>query len=233
MTSLLPATRPTLPRTWWNRQNRPFDTWEVLADAAVHVVGIVLTLAAGSVLLFVSANHTAPDQFPSLALYLATLIGVLALSLAFNVWPVTKTKQLLARLDQAAIFLFIAGTYTPFLTLMAGTSTATTMMILVWGMSLAGVGLKLIVPHRFGRVAILLYLGIGWSGVLVFQSLAAVVPPSALWLLASGGIVYSVGIIFHLWESLRFQNALWHVAVVSGATLHLAAVLDSMVLSRL
>ncbi len=88
-------------------------------------------------------------------------------------------------------------------------------------------------PHRFGRLAILLYLAIGWSGVLVFQQLGSSLPPVTLWLLVAGGIVYSLGIIFHLWEKLRFQNVLWHVFVVVAAMLHLAAILDCMVISRL
>jgi hemolysin III len=107
------------------------------------------------------------------------------------------------------------------------------MMIFVWGASLTGIALKLIVPERFGRLAIMLYLAIGWSGVLIFQNLAVSLPTSALWLLVAGGVVYSVGIIFHLWERLHFQNALWHGFVVVGASLHLGAILDCMVISRL
>src|SRR5690606_21054944 len=126
-----------------------------------------------------------------------------------------------------------AGSYTPFLAVIGGTSTGIVMTSLVWGASLVGVALKLIVPQRFGRVAILLYLAIGWSGVLVFQSLGQALPTTTLWLLLAGGIAYSSGIIFHLWEKLKFQNALWHVFVVAGARLHLWAVIDCMVIARL
>jgi hemolysin III len=141
--------------------------------------------------------------------------------------------MLLARFDQAAIFLFIAGTYTPFLAVLGGTTTGIVMTTFVWGASLVGIALKLIVPERFGRLAILLYLGIGWSGVFVYQSLAQTLPATTMWLLLAGGITYSCGIIFHLWEKLKFQNALWHVFVVAGASLHLWAVLDFMVIHRL
>ena len=148
-------------------------------------------------------------------------------------WPNTPAKTYLARLDQAAIFLFIAGSYTPFLAVIGGTPSGVVMMSLVWGASLVGMALKLVVPERFGRVAILLYLAIGWSGVLVFQSLGQALPSSTLWLLLAGGVTYSAGIIFHLWEKLKFQNALWHVFVVAGASLHLWAVIDCMVIARL
>jgi hemolysin III len=107
------------------------------------------------------------------------------------------------------------------------------MTTFVWGASLIGVGLKLIVPERFGRLAIALYLAIGWSGILVFQSLAQSLPQSTMMLLLAGGVTYSLGIIFHLWEKLKFQNALWHVFVVGGASLHLWAVIDCMVIHRL
>lgn len=212
---------------------RAYTLAEQVADAVVHVLGLVVALAAGSALLALAWVQTAPDAFPALLVYVVTLIAVLGVSLAYNMWPRSPMKHHLARLDQAAIFLFIAGSYTPFLAVLGGTATGSIMMSLVWGASLVGVALKLIVPERFGRMAILLYLGIGWSGVVVFQALAQELTPTTLWLLLAGGITYSVGIIFHLWEKLRFQNALWHSFVVIGASLHLWAVLDSMVLSRL
>lgn len=220
-------------RTWWNRENRPFTLAELIADGVVHVIGILVAVAAGSVLLSMAALHTAPEAIPSLVIYVGSLIVVLSVSLAFNLWPVSPIKMHLARVDQAAIFLFIAGTYTPLLALLGDSLMGDLMMLFVWSASLVGIALKLIVPSRFGRLAILLYLAIGWSGVLIFQSLAASLPASALWLLVAGGVVYSLGIIFHLWEKLRFQNALWHAFVVIGACLHLGAILDCMVFSRL
>jgi hemolysin III len=206
---------------------------ELVADGIVHAVGLVLATIAGAFLLFYAIRHTAQEEVPALIVYVGTLIAVLGVSLAYNLWPVSPVKRLLARLDQAAIFLFIAGTYTPFLAVIGATPTGVLMASLVWGASLVGVALKLIVPERFGRLAIILYLGIGWSGVLVFQSLATALPASTLWLLLAGGVVYSLGIVFHLWEKLKYQNALWHGFVVLGASLHLWAVIDCMVISRL
>ncbi len=220
----------TAPRLY---ERRPYSTAELVVDAVVHVLGLVVAIAAGSILLTFAFLHTAPEAFPALVVYVATLVVVLGVSLAFNMWPASPVKHYLARLDQAAIFLFIAGSYTPFLAVLGGTSTGIVMMSLVWGASLVGVALKLIVPERFGRVAILLYLGIGWSGVLVFQSLGQALPSTTLWFLLAGGITYSAGIVFHLWEKLKFQNALWHVFVVVGASLHLWAVIDCMVIARL
>ena len=219
--------------SWWSREQRPFTLAELIADGVVQVLGLIIAIAAGSVLLAFAITHTAPEAVPALVVYVGSLVAVLGVSLAYNLWPVSPIKMYLARVDQAAIFLFIAGTYTPFLAVLGGTPMATILTVFVWGASLIGIALKLIVPERFGRLAIALYLAIGWSGLFVFSSLAYSLPPLALWLLPAGGAVYSLGIIFHLWEKLKFQNVLWHVFVVAGACLHLWAVLDTMVISRL
>lgn len=217
---------------WWNKV-RPFTIAELVADGVVHGIGLVTAIAAGTVLIVFAALGTASEELPAIILYVGSLIAVLSVSLAFNLWPMSPVKGFLARIDQAAIFLFIAGTYTPFLALIGHTPMADTLMTLVWGAALIGIALKLIVPERFGRLAIILYLGIGWSGVLVFQSLATALPPVALWLILAGGIAYSAGIVFHLWERLKFHNVMWHAFVVLGASLHLFATLDCMVFSRL
>jgi hemolysin III len=212
---------------------RPYSVAELVVDAVVHSIGLVVALAFGTILLIVAGTTTAPEALPALVVYVSTLVAVLAVSLAYNLWPRSPIKSWLARVDQAAIFLFIAGTYTPFLAAIGGTPTSLILGSFVWGASLIGVALKLIVPEKFGRLAIVLYLAIGWSGVLVFQAMAQVLPASTLWLLLAGGVAYSAGIVFHVWEKLKFQNALWHVFVVAGASLHLWAVLDMLVLNRL
>jgi len=221
-----------IPRPWWTRA-RPFSLAELIADGIVHGIGLVFAISLGTVLVVFAAIGTARAELPAIVIYLVTLLAVLGISLAFNLAPVSGFKKLMARLDQAAIFLFIAGTYTPFLAVLGGTRDGQLLTVLVWGAAIVGIALKLIVPQRFGRLAILLYLAIGWSGVLVFQTLAATLPTVSLWLLVAGGITYSAGIVFHLWDKLKFQNVLWHVFVVAGSILHLWAIFDCMVLSRL
>ena len=226
-----PVTVPA-QRTWWHR-GRPYSRTEVVLDGLVHGLGLLIAICLGGLLLAVGGFETAPDKLPMLIVYVGSLLTVLTVSLAFNLAPVTPLKRFLARLDQAAIFLLIAGTYTPLLALLSGTPTGDIMLAAVWGAALVGIALKLLVPQHFGRLALLLYVGIGWSGIVVFQSLAEALPPSTLWLLLAGGIAYSSGIIFHVWERLRFHNVLWHCFVIAGASLHLWAVLDCMVLQRL
>lgn len=219
-------------RTWWHR-GKPYTRQELVCDALVHALGLLVAVCLGGLLLAVAGLETAPDKLPMLAVYVVSLLVVLSVSLAFNLAPVSPLKRFLARLDQAAIFLLIAGTYTPLLTLLAGTRAGDLMLAVVWGSALIGIALKLLVPQHFGRLAILLYLAVGFSGLGVFRSLAEALPPSTLWLILAGGVAYTAGIIFHLWERLHFHNVLWHSFVVVGASLHLWAVLDCMVLKRL
>ena len=225
--------KPVATYSWWSREQRPFTLAELVVDGIVHVLGLIVAIAAGSILLAFAILETAPEAAPALVVYVGSLVAVLGVSLAYNLWPVSPIKRVLARFDQAAIFLFIAGSYTPFLAVIGGTTAGVLMTTFVWGASLIGIALKLIVPERFGRLAIVLYLAIGWSGIFVFQSLGQTLPATTLWLLLAGGITYSLGIVFHLWEKLKFQNALWHVFVVAGASLHLWAVIDCMVVHRL
>lgn len=227
------ATPPTFSqRTWWHR-GKPYTKHELIWDGVVHGLGLLLTVCFGGILLTVAGLNTAPDELPMLIVYVVSLLTVLSVSLAFNLTPVSPLKMFLARLDQAAIFLLIAGTYTPLLTMLADTQAGSVMLAFVWGAALVGIALKLLVPQHFGRLAILLYLAIGFSGVVVFNTLVEAFPPGTIWLVAAGGVAYTSGIIFHLWERLSFHNVLWHCFVVLGATLHLWAVMDAMVLSRL
>ncbi len=205
---------------------------ELWADGIVHAVGIVLAIAAGSALLGLSALRTAPAEYVSVVFYVASLLTVLSVSCAYNLWPVSRAKWILRRFDHAAIYLLIAGTYTPFLAQLEGTS-ATAMLALVWAAATVGIATKLLLPGRFDRLAILFYLAIGWSGIVVAGDLAAILPVSTMWLTIAGGMAYSAGILFFVWNGLRFQSAVWHSFVVAGAALHLAAMMDMLVISRL
>jgi hemolysin III len=212
----------------WRRLTRA----ELWADGIVHAVGIVLAIAAGSVLLAMAAGNTAVGEYVATIFYVVSLLTVMSVSCAYNLWPASRTKWMLRRFDHSAIYLLIAGTYTPLLTQLDGPASGI-MMAVVWGAAIAGICLKLFLPGRYDRLAIGFYLAIGWSGAVVAGDLAAIVPPSTIWLVAAGGIAYSAGVIFFVWRRLRFQSALWHGFVVSGAGLHLAAMMDLLVIHRL
>jgi hemolysin III len=158
-------------------------------------------------------------------IYMIGLIAMLGISAAYNMWPISPTKWLLRRFDHSAIYLLIAGTYTPFLALMKSGLAFAGLTVGIWSSALVGVLLKLALPGRFDRLSIALYLMLGWIGVIAYDHLLPVIPSASLWLLGIGGILYSLGTLFHLWERLRFQNAIWHGFVVLAAGCHYSAVL--------
>ena len=205
---------------------------ELIADGIVHAIGIVLALSAGSILLAFSIFHAGLWEYVAVVFYVVSLLTVLSISLAYNLWPVSKAKWVLRRLDHAAIYLLIAGTYTPFLAQLDDKVTAAMMVVIVWCAAIAGMAIKLFLPGRFDRLAIVFYLAIGWSGVAFMQTLLETLPPVTIWLIVAGGIFYSAGVVFFAWQNLRFQSALWHGFVVMGAALHLFAVMDCLVINR-
>ena len=168
----------------------------------------------------------------SVLIYAAGLVAMLGFSAAYNMWPVSPTKWVLRRFDHSAIYLLIAGTYTPFIAQLKISFASGGLLTGVWLTAGFGVVLKLVLPGRFDRVAVVLYLLLGWSGVMVYGSVIASLPSLTLWLLAAGGVLYSMGVIFHLWRSLRFQNAIWHIFVLLAAGCHYTAVLGYAVLAR-
>jgi hemolysin III len=206
---------------------------ELIADGIVHAAGIVLAMAGGSALLVTSASHTTRGEYAAAVFYVASLLTVMSVSCAYNLWPMSPAKWLLRRFDHAAIYLLIAGTYTPFLAQLRDAATERVMSAIVWGAAAAGMTVKLFLPGRFDRLAVVFYLAIGWSGAAIAPTLLETLPSSTLWLVVAGGIVYSFGVVFYAWQNLRFQSAIWHGFVVAGAALHLAAVMDLLVTTRL
>jgi len=206
---------------------------EQIADGIVHAVGIVFAISAGSILLALSVFHAGPWEYVAVVLYVVSLLTVLSISLAYNLWPVSKAKWVLRRFDHASIYLLIAGTYTPFVAQLDSGFTAGLMSAVIWSAAIAGICVKLFLPGHLDRLAIVFYLAIGWSGVVFAQPLLATLPTATIWLILAGGIVYSSGVVFFIWQSLRFQTALWHGFVVVGAALHLAAVMDCLVINRI
>lgn len=221
------------PKHHFHVPRRQVSKAELVADGVVHGLGILIALAVGATLLAMSAARTGPGEYAAVIFYIFSLVTVLSVSCAYNLWPASPVKWALRRADHAAIYLLIAGTYTPFLVQLDDPVTARTMIAIVWGGALLGMAVKLFLPGRFDRLAIVFYLAIGWSGVVMVDALASILPVSTLWLVAAGGAVYSLGVVFFTWQSLRFQSAVWHGFVVAGATLHLAAMTDFMVVARL
>lgn len=208
----------------WN-----YDRYEVIADGIVHGVGVVLALIGVTVLIFYATVWATSGQLAAAWIYGTGLVAALATSFAYNLWPVSNVKWQLRRFDHAAIFVLIAATYTPFLQRGIDEPLLAGMLVGIWLMAAAGVALKFLFPGRYDRLAILLYLAMGWSGIAAAGPLTTHLSTATLTLIVVGGVLYSVGVIFHVWEKLRFQNAIWHAFVVAAAAVHYSAVLTSVV----
>jgi hemolysin III len=205
----------------WN-----YDRVELIADGVVHALGVAVA-AVGAIVLVVLALRSAERVvLAAVSIYAVSLLAALALSAAYNMWPVSPTKWWLRRFDHAAIYLLIGGTYTPFLVLSDGGIAAAVLLALIWLTVAIGVVLKLLLPGRLDRVAVVLYLLLGWSISFVYGPVTAAIPTAALVLLLVGGVLYSGGVLFHAWQGLRFQNAIWHACVLAGAACHYAAIVD-------
>ena len=202
-----------------------YDRVEVIADGIVHAIGVGLGVVGAIVIVIVTANSAHSANMPSIVIYTVGLLSMLGLSAAYNTWPISQAKWVLRRFDHSAIYVMIAGTYTAFIGQMKGDFVSIGLLIGVWLTAVVGVTLKLLLPGRFDRLAVVLYLILGWSGVLVYEPVAAALPSLSIWLLVAGGAFYSAGVVFHGWQSLRFQNAIWHGFVVVAACCHYSAIL--------
>jgi hemolysin III len=201
-----------------------YDRAEIITDGVVHAIGVCLGLIGAVTIIAVSISTERIDVAP-IVVYVIGLVTMLVASAAYNMWPVSPAKWVLRRFDHSAIYLLIAGTYTPFLMQMKNVLASASLGIGVWLTAVVGMALKLVLPGRFDRLAVGLCLLLGWSGVVAYDSLASVLPSSSLWLIAIGGILYSLGTLFHLLQRLRFHNAIWHGFVLLAAGCHYLAVL--------
>ena len=205
----------------WN-----YDRIELIADGVVHAVGILFGLIAATVLVVLTAVYAPAIDIVAVSIYVAGLLSMLVLSASYNLWPVSRTKWVLRRFDHSAIYLLIAATYTPFIMELKDSAFALALLVGVWCVAIVGIALKLTWPGRFDRLAVGLYLALGWSGMMLYDSVVAALPKAALWLVLAGGALYSLGVIFHAWRRLRFQNVIWHCFVLLGAACHYTALMD-------
>ena len=205
----------------WN-----YDRAELIADGVVHGIGVFGGLVAATVLIVLTAVYATGFEVAVVSVYVAGLLAMLVLSATYNLWPVSRAKWVLRRFDHSAIYVLIAATYTPFIMELKNSIFAMALLIGVWCVAIVGIVLKLTLPGRFDRLAVGLYLAMGWSGFMLYDTVVGSVPTLTLWFIALGGVLYSLGIIFHAWQRLRFQNAIWHSFVLLGAACHYTAILD-------
>lgn len=219
-THLTPSQTEAVAAYWYPQTRRI----EWLADVIVHAVGIVLAIAGCIFLIATAASSGSVKLTAALVIYSAGLLAMLGASALYNSNTNQKLSRILERVDLSGIFLMIAGSYTPFMLAKLDGPLAWTVLGLVWLVALAGIAMNLLVRRNSPRTFIMLYLGLGWAVLTIIDRLIHAMSPVGLGLLAAGGILYTIGVIFHVNKKLPFNSAIWHGFVVAAASCHFAAI---------
>ncbi|MEM9139383.1 MAG: hemolysin III family protein [Pseudomonadota bacterium] len=211
------------------KQPRPYSAAELWADTTVHVVGVLGALLAVPVLITLAAVWREEGALvAAVAIYGASILAMFCFSASYNIanirLPGGRVLEALRRLDHAAIYVKIAGTYTPYAVL-AGGPTGRWLLIGVWTGAIAGLMGKLVAPDRWERLSLALYLALGWAFVLAAGPISAKITEATLILIIIGGCLYTVGVVFHLWQRLPFQNAIWHLFVLVASFVFYSAMI--------
>jgi hemolysin III len=192
-------------------------------DHAVHLIGVPVGIIGAAWLVTEICRIGNTRLIATILIYATGLVGMLSASAAYHLTRPGRLKELLRRADHAMIYVMIAGTYTPFALNVLEPPWGVVLCAAVWSMAAIGIALRLTFPHRFDRLALALYLGMGWAMVFMIRPLVARLPTESLALLVGGGLVYSLGALIYTRDGLKFHTAVWHVMVLAAAVLHLTA----------
>ncbi len=203
---------------------RLYSVGELLADGIVHAIAIAAGFIAFGVLFSRIAARGALADGVAIAIYAAGFFMMFGFSCAYNMAPRSQLKALLRRFDQAAIYIMIAGTYTAMLSQLRDHAWAWALLSVCWIGALLGSSMMLLMRAPSDRLAIPLYLLLGWVVIFAIGPITTSMPATTLTLTVIGGLIYSGGIFFYRWHSLKFQNAIWHCFVATAAGCHFAGI---------
>jgi hemolysin III len=198
---------------------------EEIANYLTHGTGAFLAVAGLILLAFTSASEGGALRVVACSVFGVTLVLLYATSTLYHALTQGRAKQVLRVLDHSAIFLLIAGTYTPFTLVSLHGPWGWTLFGVVWGLAVLGVTLRLVLHRRPTALFMAIYLAMGWCVLVAFHPMIRALAPSGLVLLVAGGVAYSTGVAFYLWRRLRFHHAIWHGFVLLGSGFHYFAIL--------
>lgn len=202
-----------------------YSLGEEIANAVTHGLGVLLAIAGLAVLSAFAALHGDAAHLVGAAVFGAALVVCYTTSTLYHAIPLQRVRHFLRALDHSAIFLLIAGTYTPFMLVNLGGTLGWTMLGVIWSLATVGIAARLLLKGRRHNLVVACYLAMGWIVALVAKPLVTAVPAGGLALLLAGGLAYTVGVIFYKWRSLPYNHAVWHGFVLAGSALHFFAVL--------
>ena len=188
-------------------------------------MGALLAVAGLAVMTAFAALHGNGWHVTACSIFGATLILQYVTSTLYHSIPMPRVKSVLRVLDHSAIFLLIAGTYTPFTLISLRGPWGWSLFGVIWGLAVVGILLRSVFPRRTNRLATAVYLAMGWAALVAIKPMLATVPSGGMVLLLAGGLAYTLGAVFYLWKKLPFNHAVWHLFVLAGSAFHFFAVL--------
>jgi hemolysin III len=201
---------------------------EEIFNSITHGIGTILSIGALVILVILAVMKGDAWHVVSYTIYGSTLILLYLSSTLYHSFTNEKIKNLFARFDHAAIFLLIAGTYTPFLLTVLRGTLGWTLFGIIWGVAVAGVVIRSIYLTRFRKLMVALYLAMGWMFVVAVGPMIKNLPQTSIIFLFLGGIFYSVGVVFYMWRTLKYGHGIWHLFVLAGSIMHFFAVVYSL-----
>ncbi|MDX2001278.1 MAG: hemolysin III family protein [Chitinophagales bacterium] len=188
-----------------------------------HGLGLLLSILALGVFSYITWNQTDWVRTLAFSVYGLSLVTLYAASTLYHYAKDPDIKRYLRIFDHSAIYVLIAGSYTPFALITLKAHGGYTLLAIIWGITVVGVIFKLFFTHRFNFLSTILYLGMGWIAVTMYGPLTTSLHPNGLYWLVAGGLVYTAGTVFFLWDRLPYNHAIWHLFVLGGSICHFMA----------
>ena len=202
-----------------------YSLGEETANSITHGIGAGLSIAALSVLVTLACLFGDAWRIVSFSIYGLTLVLLYLSSTFYHSFQCPYLKNKFQILDQSAIFLLIAGTYTPFAVVTLRGGWGWTLLGLTWAVGIVGIILRVFFVDRFKPISLAIYIGMGWLGIIAIKPLLSALPAGGMILLGSGGLTYTLGVVFYLWEGIPFNHTIWHLFVLGGSVCHFFSIL--------
>lgn len=197
-----------------------FSKDEELANAITHGIGAVISIACLTLLIVFASLYGNAWHIVSFSIYGTSMLLLYASSTLVHSFPPGKAKDLFEILDHSAIYLFIAGTYTPILFIVVQGALGWTLFGIVWGIATLGIVFKIFFVKKFLVISTIFYLLMGWMALFAIKPIVLTLPIQGTLFLIGGGVLYSLGTIFYIWRGFKFHHAVWHLFVLGGTVLH-------------
>ncbi|MDY6876537.1 MAG: hemolysin III family protein [Chloroflexota bacterium] len=208
-----------------HKNKKTYSLGEEIANGITHGIGTGLSVAGLTLLVVLAVLYGDGWRIVSFSIYGSTMVILYLASTLYHSFQNPRVKRVFRIIDHASIYLLIAGTYTPFLLVGIRGTWGWTLLVVIWGLALLGIGFKALFINRFQKISTLFYVLMGWLCVIAWKETLGAIPTGGLILLAAGGVIYTTGIIFYAWKKLPYSHAIWHVFVLGGSVCHYFAIL--------